>query len=277
MSVVDPGSGVPGLRLREAFAALKPELDAMDGSDLPRIALDIHQAVVTVVGSMPEVRSLAGRVAAELPTVDPRVFEHAERAALALSYAHTQHLVASVPVVPVAELTEELKRRVEVLSADARALAKRGVIDRERLSAVPGTNGAKKTVETALMVVELVRRNWEAVVGRSAITQAELDATEVLADRLLVAMGAQEQGPTGVAETAVIRAKAYAVFLRAWDEVRRVVTFLRWREGDVDEFAPSLYAGRSRKPAEEVVERDMGVAAQAAPSPSPAPAAVNEQ
>jgi hypothetical protein len=31
----------------------------------------------------------------------------------------------------------------------------------------------------------------------------------------------------------------------AYDHARRAVTFLRWNEEDVDEIAPSLYAGRT--------------------------------
>jgi hypothetical protein len=41
-----------------------------------------------------------------------------------------------------------------------------------------------------------------------------------------------------------MRARAFTVFSRAYDQVRRAAMFLRWNEGDPDAIVPSLYAGR---------------------------------
>ncbi len=41
-----------------------------------------------------------------------------------------------------------------------------------------------------------------------------------------------------------MRARAFTLFSRAYDQVRRAVNVLRWDEGDADSIAPSLYAGR---------------------------------
>jgi len=35
--------------------------------------------------------------------------------------------------------------------------------------------------------------------------------------------------------------------VNTYDEVRRAVHYLRWREGDAEEIAPSLYSGRRRR------------------------------
>lgn len=42
--------------------------------------------------------------------------------------------------------------------------------------------------------------------------------------------------------------RAYALFARAYDEVRRVVTYLRWHERDADQIAPCLYTLTSAPP-----------------------------
>jgi hypothetical protein len=39
--------------------------------------------------------------------------------------------------------------------------------------------------------------------------------------------------------------------VRTYDEVRRLVAYFRWEEGDADELAPSLFAGRARKKNDE--------------------------
>jgi hypothetical protein len=48
------------------------------------------------------------------------------------------------------------------------------------------------------------------------------------------------------------RQQAYTQFVKTYDQVRRVVSFLRWDDGDADDIAPSLYAGRSSKKKPEV-------------------------
>ena len=60
----------------------------------------------------------------------------------------------------------------------------------------------------------------------------------------MVAAGLREQGPAVVQDVARIRDQAFTLMMRAYDEVRRAVTFLRWQQGDADTIAPSLYAGR---------------------------------
>jgi hypothetical protein len=81
------------------------------------------------------------------------------------------------------------------------------------------------------------------------------------------AAGQREQGPAVVVETARIRQQAFTLLVKAYDETRRAVSFLRWREGDADTIAPSLYAGRGGrgKPAAPVA--DTGPVAGAAGLP----------
>jgi hypothetical protein len=58
------------------------------------------------------------------------------------------------------------------------------------------------------------------------------------------AVGSREEAPANVAEVAQQRQRNFTLFVKAYDEVRRAVSFLRWKEGDLDRIAPSLYSGR---------------------------------
>ena len=40
------------------------------------------------------------------------------------------------------------------------------------------------------------------------------------------------------------RLRAFTLLVRSYDAVRRAIAYLRWRQGDSDHFAPSLWAGR---------------------------------
>ena len=67
-----------------------------------------------------------------------------------------------------------------------------------------------------------------------------------------IALGAKEQpgvktpDPSNVAER---RSRAYTLFVRAYDQCRRAAAYLRWNEGDADEFAPSLFTSRGPRKA----------------------------
>ena len=51
-----------------------------------------------------------------------------------------------------------------------------------------------------------------------------------------------------MAATADMRQRAFSLFVNVYDQARRAVSHLRWNEGDVDDIAPSLYAGRNSGP-----------------------------
>ena len=48
-----------------------------------------------------------------------------------------------------------------------------------------------------------------------------------------------------MADAGDIRQRLFTLFVNAYDQARRAVGYLRWNEGDADQIAPSLYAGRS--------------------------------
>jgi hypothetical protein len=63
------------------------------------------------------------------------------------------------------------------------------------------------------------------------------------------------------------------LLVRAYNDTRSVIAFVRRAQGDVDEITPSLYAGRGRRTTSEEVITPAKVIAldgQAEPSPTPA-------
>jgi len=97
---------------------------------------------------------------------------------------------------------------------------------------------------------------------------------------LLAALGVREHGASPPAfDAAERRACAFTLFMRAYDQARRAVIFLRWDEGDADEIAPSLYKGRGGRgqraeaPAEAPAASTEAPAAASTEAPAKAPAA----
>ncbi len=257
------------LRLRQAFEATRAERDALDPKSLRHITLDVPSAIVTVFGCIPELRALKPQMAG-MPFVDPDVFDKCEQYALALAHAHRQFVIASQPSEPIAEMTEALKVLRERIYLDATALAQRGLVDAEGLRALTGTNGSKNTAFDVFALVELVRGSWSRIQGKTPITLDELDRAEVLAERLANALGKREQGQSTVPETSQARQRAYALFVSTYDAARRVVTFLRWNEGDADTIAPSLWKGRGSRPGRSDTAPDPAPDGTVSPANQPA-------
>jgi hypothetical protein len=68
----------------------------------------------------------------------------------------------------------------------------------------------------------------------------------MLADQPLTAVGEREQLPVAKETSAETRKRAFTLFVRSYDQLRRAAVYLRWDEGDADAFVPSIYAGKKR-------------------------------
>jgi hypothetical protein len=75
----------------------------------------------------------------------------------------------------------------------------------------------------------------------------ELNRAQNLGVELNIDIGQRNQAPAAVATVALERQQAFTLFVRAYDQIRRGVSYLRWDEDDVDTIAPSIYAGRKHK------------------------------
>ena len=240
-------SSSPVPRFRDAYERLLDAIRNVPAANLIPINIDIPTAVTTALGSLPEIRALRPRVVAEMPQFDIDRFDKLEAYTLAAGHAHALFLAASEPAQAIEELSAAAITTRQTLFADASALAMRDLLDGQRLRDLKGSTGFRNQAFDLLTLAALLREMWPTIAGKTALDLTELDKAEMLADRLLTAVGLREQGPAMVAAQAEIRQRAFALFVSAYDHARRAVSFLRWQEDDVDEIAPSLYAGRNTR------------------------------
>lgn len=237
-----PTSTVP--RFRDAYQHLLDEIRKVPDSDLITINIDVPTAVTTTLGVLPAIRGFRPQIATEIPSFDLVRFDKLELYTLALGHAHTLYLAASNPPESLGDLSDTGTKARELLLSDATALAQRGFIDGEKLKSLKGANGYRNLAFDLFTLAAMLRDNWDRIAGKTAVQTEELDSAETLADRLLTAVGLREQAPVVAAESSDIRQRAFSLFLTAYDDARRAVSYLRWHHGDLDDIAPSLYAGR---------------------------------
>lgn len=259
---------------------------ALSVEDLVAINLDVQVALTTVMGTLPRIAAFRDEMV-QLPAFDITNVDKLTTYAEALAHAQAAYLAASSPVEPLPALVARATEIRELLLSDASALAKRGMLDGKRLAELKGGPGYLNICSDVGVLVRMLRERWSEIASKTALQPSELDEAEELFQRVTRAYaGRAQQSPIAVA-AADDRHRAYTLLMKAYDESRRAVTFLRWHEGDFDKIAPSLFAGRRRSASSPDTEppvdgaTDNGhvaadaPAAHAAPSPgTPAPPAV---
>jgi hypothetical protein len=241
------------LHFRHAYEQLLPEIHAVPSESLAPLIVDITSAVTKGLGALSEIMRFRDQ-AALLPFFDVAAFDKLEPYALAAQFANTRYLAAADPPAPLPDMIDEAMKLRETLLLDATVLAHRGLINGQKLTELKGAVGHKNVAQDIMTLAETLRANYDAIASKTAVTVADLNRAEILAHRILVVVGEREQGPASATVTADIRHRAYTLFAHAYEEVRHAIRFLRRKEGDVDEIAPSLFAGKaapSRKPEPE--------------------------
>jgi hypothetical protein len=257
----------------ETFERLLPELQALTTEELIPINLDIPTVVTTTLGALPEMRALRPEIMALLPAFDMATFNKLEDYAFTLNRTHAQYITATQSPDDLDPLAEEAIELRETLLADARALARHGHVDGNRLAELKGINGFKNIATDLGALATILRESWPNIEGRTSLELSELDRAVKMAHRILRIVGVREQGPAVVAAATHMRTRAFTLLAHAYDEARRVISFVRWREADVDKIAPSFYAGRRRR----VSEASEPVAMGPSSAPAVAPAATSAE
>ena len=252
----------------EALAIVAPELQVLHKDQLAPINIDIPLSVSIALGVLEGLRDLRPSLVQQLPEHDIAQFDKLETYALAAWYAHLLHLPPASPSSPVKALLDEAVPLRAALLGDAEALVRRGLFDQALFDEIRAGQGHVDTANDLVALSAGFSEIWAQIEGRTAATEQEIDRAAELGPLLLAALGVREHGPApGPSDAADRRARAFTLFVRAYDQARRAVTYLRWNEGDADAYAPSLYRGRGGRGA-----ASGGSTTAPAPEPAAAPA-----
>lgn len=263
-----------GQSFHDAYAMLAADITAIPEAECLTVNTDPLHAAIVAIGASKALRTLEPEIRTHLPTVDPSIVMRLLPAAKALASAHTHFVIASSPRLPIREFDEELSRFRTLFMGDVRALAARNLIDASRLSELKSPSGHMNLAVSVLALCAHLRRNWPTIQGRSGVTLEELDTAERLGARMLNAVVQRDHMPVPLIPATLARKQAFTYLMRLYDDIQRVVSFLRWKQRDIDTWCPSLYYNkRTRKPrkkgAESPEQNEMESAAmESAPQPS---------
>jgi hypothetical protein len=207
-----------------------------------RVALDLVTAssmASGAVGTVQELRpALVARFGAE---VDPLI-DGLDTTARAARQADIE-LRMMEEASDLADLHEEVMTTYQRLILDADSLVVRGFLPKERLASFRDLRSYQGTLQSLLGLIAVFRKSWSELEAHTPVRVGDLDRANDVASRMSAALSKRQHGAAR-AEAIEMRTRAFSLLLREYEELRRMVVFVRWFEGDYDRFVPSLYVGR---------------------------------
>jgi hypothetical protein len=220
---------------------VRAELEGLAGDRLSAVNVDVTGAAMVVLAAAAEARKLRPAMVLKFGEEDASAVDRLELVARAALAAAAEHM-AYESGVDVGPLSDQACALRETLVLEVRSLVSRKRLPRGLLSVLRGAGSFRGQVADLLHLSGILRRGWTELGDFVGIEVADLDRAEALAAELAAAVGARDVG--GQSPTAALRQRAFTLMANTYDDVRRMVSYLRWKDGDADAYTPSFYAGR---------------------------------
>jgi hypothetical protein len=227
---------------REALARAQQAATRIPDDQLVAIRVDITDAALGVMGQVPTIEAHRAALVRIFGAEGTDALDALVPAARALMLANAALVAQGTrDLEPAAESLRKTRTRLFTLAS---VMVQRGVVDESGLADLDGGNAYVALVHDTQALVAWFHAHAVAIAPHSRVTSAELDLAEIEAEAFGRAVKAKAR--SGGNEASSKRARAFTYFVQSYDHVRKLVTYLRWNEGDADVIAPSIYAGRAR-------------------------------
>lgn len=238
------------LHFRAAYDLHLTDMRALAQDDVKRVNLDIPTAGQTVLGVVSQLEPYRGALLA-LPGVSPKAVDQLESLTRAMVHAHTAWTFASAPVFPIAELIEKGNELRTKLLPAANYYAAYGHIGAGAVKEIKGGVSHRDLAMDLLGLATLLRTAVANADGKALVTVEQIDAVERIGEEIMAALGERQQTNVSATEASQLRDRAFTLFINAYNQVQRGITFVRWDADDAEQLTPSLYGGKGRRKSEK--------------------------
>ena len=237
----------------------------MKKGELVALNIEVSKAAGLVLGAQPKIRALRDVFEADLMQFDITLIDKLETYCLVAFQADVLYRITTRGPEDLKALVAEALTLRAVLLSDVSALAYRGLLNKESISRLRGVNGYRNVASDLMALSALLRSRWEIVAPKSAVQEAEIERAEVLGERIIKGIGLRRSDRKSMTSFALERRQIFTLFVRAYEHVRRAVSYVRWYSNDLDEIAPSVYSGRSKRKrkAEPIIETASAIVPEA--------------
>lgn len=249
-----------------AHQELEEELARIDARDLLPINLDVSATVIVILGVAPKLASFRPAMAEWFGEEMAVHADRLEQIARAAWHAHSNYtsMTSGADIPRLSALALEIRA---VLLADAQGLVARRLLSPDVLEGLTGPHGHANQCFDLLHLVSALQRDRTILDEHTRLTRADLARAESIANQLASAVGTRDQA--GSSAPALHRQRAFTLLVRTYNQVRRMLAFLRFEEGDAELIAPSLWTGRGRRRRPAAVDPAANGAAPPPPGPPP--------
>ena len=231
---------------RAALDAQRAELMAMPEQEVERkLTLDASAAAIIAESAAKKVQPYRAELVAQFGKDAGTLVDTLPNLARATRQADIE-VAGTASRSDLSEENEVLRGEYQLLMTDSESLANRKLLDAKRLEPARDVQGYQALIRSVLLLVFVLREHWAQIKSHTPITEADLDRAEATAQRMSTALGDRDIG-VGRAPAVELRSRAISKLTRTYEELRRMMTYVRWYQDDVDEITPSLWAMRSRK------------------------------
>jgi hypothetical protein len=231
----------------EAFGRRRAELEAVPARDVMRVNLDPLSVVGVVLRAEPRIRSLRPEFVRHFREYKLELTDGLRDYALCLFYTETLYLTKAKPVRCPPDLLNQAKLCRARLLQFLNTCAERRFVDKARFSQLRGTNGYRN-VASDLGVLTSVALDMPAFAEfERLLPPGELRRADLLGRQLLTIAGKHEVRSEELSAAREMRARAFTLLIRSYNEVRRGVAYVRAEQGDAEAFAPTLFGKAPRR------------------------------
>lgn len=229
-------------RFKKSYDILSPVMLALKPPEVRTVNIDIRSSTTIVLAAIPKVLARRDEFVKQFPLFPIELMDTLELRTLALDYANSEHLASTKQLEPIGKLVERGAAWRTLLVGEVRYAALRDLIDDSPLDALGGNTGYRILASDLFTLSVLIRKNWARLDGKTQLTLAQLSEAEQVADHLIMAVGARTQPEHGFEPSADMRARAFTLFIVAYEQVRKWMATLF--EDEIDTILPQIRQGR---------------------------------
>lgn len=256
------GATDPLRTMLTAWERTRDRREAIPAQEAPLMRLDLTTAVIAMRGAHERLLPMRERIVGEFASFDARNFDELPTYCAAATYANARYVSATTvgPEVAIVDVVANGEKQSAKMMRAYASLADAGLVSLEALAAIREGKGWRSLSERLHALVALGLARWEEIKKASILRDEDLALASSLGEAI-VRHFARKSKTKAASEAQIDRRRALTLAVRAYEEVRRAVQWVRWHEGDADELAPSLYApafGRSARRAEAEEKNEGG-------------------
>lgn len=206
-----------------------------------RIGFDIPRAVALTMAAQSRLASLRPTVVQYAPMMDMNYYDQLSDYASAAWYAHLAAMPKSTSTIDALK-AECWELRLDMLSS-ADPLVRKGYFSAASVDAIRAGSGNLDTANDVVALSALFASKWNLIQNKTPVEWSQVQRAAVAGPELIVALGEKLGFGNTPSEASKLRLKAASLFKVVYDEVDRVLHYVRWYEDDVRAYLPGLFEG----------------------------------